>query len=111
MAQGTIGTDEKDRRWAAARARMVYSVNRMARRSVRDFAREARQQIRREKLPVDPWLDSVVAGRSGNHAADFFTRFGALLHTAGRKPHDVRVALIALAVRIADAAHLTHHRA
>ena len=90
------------KRWGAARERVIYGVNHAARSSVRDLFRETRFEMRTSKLPVDPWLDSVIAGRSGNHYADFMARFASVLHTAGRCPHAVRATLRALADRVAD---------
>lgn len=98
---------QQRQRMDVARQRVISGINLAARRSVRDIARVTRQELRAEGLPCDPWLDATIAGRSGNHTADFMVRFAQVLHNAGRKPREVRARLVALAMRIADAAHLT----
>jgi len=90
-------------RWAAPRDRVIYGVNHMARRAIRDALREARKDIRARHVPVDPWLDAGVAGRSGGHCADFLVRFSRVLETAGECPHKIRARLVDVAHRIADA--------
>ncbi|MBX9857409.1 MAG: hypothetical protein K2Y26_17900 [Gemmatimonadaceae bacterium] len=90
-------------RWAAPRERVIYGVNHMARRAVRDVLREARKDLRDRHLPVDPWMDACIAGRSGNHCADFLVRMSRVLSTAGECPHKIRARLQDLAHRIADA--------
>jgi len=91
-------------RWAAPRERVIYGVNHIARRSVRDVVREARKDIRDRHQPVDPWMDACAAGRSGNHCADFMVRFAHLMQTTGECAHRTRERLVDLAHRIADAA-------
>lgn len=98
-------------RWAAARERVLYGINHMARRSVRDVMREFRKDQRERHQPVDPWADAVIAGRSGNHCADFLVRFAHLLQEAGECPKKVRARLVDIAHRVADATHLAHSRA
>ena len=97
-------------RWAAARERVIYGVNHIARRNVRDVLRATRLELRERHQPVDPWVDACVAGRSGNHAADFLVRFGRVLQVAGRSPQQVREKLVTIAHRIADAVHTAPHR-
>lgn len=99
---------QQQMRMDAARQRVISVINLAARRSVRDIARVTRNELREQGLPCDPWLDATIAGRSGNHTADFMVRFAHVLHNAGRKPREVRARLVSLAMRIADAAHLTH---
>ncbi|MES2524015.1 MAG: hypothetical protein V4617_15015 [Gemmatimonadota bacterium] len=89
---------------------MIYGVNHLARRSIRDVIRESRKEIRDRKVPCDPWLDACAAGRSGNHCADFLVRFAHVLHVAGDCPKRVRAKLIDLAARIADATHVRAQR-
>lgn len=101
----------EEAKWAAARARVIYGVNHMARRSVRDVMRATRCELRGEHKPVDPWMDACIAGRSGNHAADFMVRFAHLLEVAGRTPCQVRQKLIEMAHRIADACTQKQHPA
>lgn len=92
----------KAKRWAAARERVIYGVNHAARRSVRDLFRETRFEMRAKKVPVDPWVDAVIAGRSGNHYADFTLRFARVLHAAGTCSQTVRTKLVEMAHRVAD---------
>jgi hypothetical protein len=92
-------------RWASARNRVIYGVCRSARGSLRDVMRQTRHELREAHLPVDPWLDAAVVGRSGNHASDFLVRFAQLLQVAGRTPQQVRERLVLIAHRIADALH------
>lgn len=65
--------------------------------------REARKDLRERHQPVDPWLDAVVAGRSGNHCADFMVRLARLLTVAGECSQRTRARLVDLAHRVADA--------
>lgn len=90
-------------RWASPRARVIYGVNHMARRSVRDVVREARKALRAQGLPSDPWFDACVAGRSGNACADFLVRFAHALQVVGTCPAKVRATLVDIAHRVADA--------
>lgn len=106
---GAAGTNPP--RWAAARQRVIYGVNHIARRSVRDVLREARKEMHAAKVPVDPWVDACVAGRSGNHCADFLVRFAHVLTVAGECPKRVRAKLVEIAHRVADAAHINHRPA
>lgn len=92
-------------RWAAPRQRIIYAVNVMARRGVRDVMRETRQELRAARVPVDPWVDATIAGRSGNASADFMCRVAHVLHIAGRTPAQIREKLVLLAHRVADAVH------
>lgn len=98
-------------RWAASRERLTCSVKRSARLAVRDVFREARREQRDRHVPVDPWHDCVIAGRSGNAVADFVVRSWQMWRVAGECPQKIKARLMDLMSRCADAAHLAHSRA
>jgi hypothetical protein len=104
-------TTEAPPRWAASRERLTCSVKRSARLAVRDVFREARRDQRARHVPIDPWHDCVIAGRSGNDFADFVVRTWQLWRVAGECPQKVRARLHTLFERVVDATHLAHSRA
>lgn len=98
-------------RWAASRERLTCSIKRSARLAVRDVFREARVEDRARHLPIDPWHDAVIAGRSGNDFADFIVRSWQLWRVAGECPKKARARLQTLFDRVVNATHLAHSRA